>query len=182
MKVLVVCEDHIHDQYVVKPIIERLFEHLGRKAQVSVHTERLRGIEELLREIAAIAQDNRSVGLIVVAVDRDCDRSHKIADRLAFCETRDPRIIAIAAEEEIEIRMLALHPNWRADDWQAMRRDCDVKDNYALAFLAELGDTGPGQGRKAAMRNLGQQWSRLLQLCPELRRLGERIEHRLRPA
>ena len=135
---------------------------------------RLRGIEDLLREIAAIAEDNRSVGLIIVAVDGDCDRSHNIADRLAFCEGRDPRILAVAAEEEVEVWMLALHRDVLGD-WQAVRRDCDVKENHAYALLAQLGETGPGKGRKAAMRNLGREWSGLLQVCPELRRLGERI-------
>lgn len=32
MRVLVVCEDPTNDQHIVKPVVERIFEDIGRKA------------------------------------------------------------------------------------------------------------------------------------------------------
>ena len=48
MKVLVIPEDQVLDQFVVKPIVEALFADLGQPAQVTVLPEpRLRGADHL---------------------------------------------------------------------------------------------------------------------------------------
>lgn len=49
MKIMVVPEDPVLDQYILKPIVERMFEDLGRRARVQVLANpRLRGVAQAL--------------------------------------------------------------------------------------------------------------------------------------
>ena len=174
MKVLIVCEDPTHDQYIVKPVVTRLFEDLPRRAQIEVLRDpHLRGIDDLLAELPEIVRDNRMIDLFVVIADRDCERQ-KNSDRLGRAASVDPRVVWCCAIEEVEAWMLALH---RAElNWPAVRADCDVKEHYALPFLKSRGFGGLGQGRKRAMVGLGQSWRGLLQVCDEIVALGAKIK------
>jgi hypothetical protein len=183
MKVLVVCEDPTHDRFVVLPIVERALADLGyAHAYVSVLDDpHLRGFPHLLDELPGIVADARMMDLIVVAVDRDGNRNHN-EEKIAHAARVDRRVVACCAVEEVEAWMLALH---RKDDliqarWPEIRAHSDVKEAFALPFLIrKQWFKGPGQGRRAAMRRLGQGWSGLLQCCPEVAELmatmGSRI-------
>ncbi|MBL8724426.1 MAG: hypothetical protein JNK49_10295 [Planctomycetes bacterium] len=179
MKVLVIPEDQTNDQYILKPVVERLFEELGRSARVSVLPEpRLRGAEHALDPsvVRSIVADNRAmVDLFLLVVDRDCDRQ-KNGERLAAREREHPDVlVGCLAVEELECWLLAVQEGELPAAWAAIRADCDPKERYAEPFLQALESVGPGGGRKAAMRGLRGKWGRLLQLCPEVRSLQERI-------
>ena len=177
MKVLVVCEDPTHDQHVVKPIVERAMEELGFTASVSVLDDpHLRGIAHLLAELPAIVADARMVQLLVVAIDNDCDRQRNRA-KIENAATQDPRIVTCCAMEEVETWMLALHRETLGAPWPDVRAHCDVKEAFAVPFLVRNGlQSGPGRGRKAAMRALRGNWRPLLNACPELRTLMSDIQ------
>jgi len=113
------------------------------------------------------------VDLFVVIADRDCDRQRN-TQRLGQAASADPRVAWCCAIEEVEIWMLALHRGEFAT-WNEVRAHCDVKEHYALPFLARRRFSGPGKGRKAAMALLGQEWRGLLQVCNELATLRETI-------
>lgn len=84
--------------------------------------------------------------------------------------------MACIAVEEVEVWMLALHREALGAPWQAIRSDCDPKERYADPSLQAQGTrTTPGHGRKQAMRALAGQWGSLMQVCPELRELRERL-------
>ena len=77
MKVLIIPEDPTHDPHIIKPIIQALFDDLGRKAWVDVLREpRLRGTSDALdaATIAAIVAENEMIDLFLLVVDRDCNR------------------------------------------------------------------------------------------------------------
>lgn len=76
MKVLVIPEDPTLDQYILKPVVERLFSDLGKTARVQVLSKpRLRGIAQALDPtiIADVVQTYPMVDLFLVMVDRDGD-------------------------------------------------------------------------------------------------------------
>lgn len=63
LRVAVACEDHTHDQYVVRPVVETLLSAAGfPRAQVRVITDpRINGIEDLKANAGAIAERYRPI-------------------------------------------------------------------------------------------------------------------------
>lgn len=188
MKVLILPEDQHHDQYIVKPVVAALFDDLGVPARVDVLPEpRLRGSTDALDEelIARILADNVAMtDLFVLIVDRDCNRESNAERAAALEHKHSKRMIACAAIEEVETWLLALHRSEveaRAKlRWSEVRAHCDPKETFALPLLESRRSSGPGAGRKEAMRALKGQLRTLLSLCDELAELRSRIEARLR--
>ncbi len=182
MKVLVIPEDPTLDQYILKPIVERLFQDIGRKARVEVLQDpHLEGIDQALdaKMVTAIIEENPMVDLFLLMVDRDCNRFRN-EERAANREQEHPsKLLACLAIEEVEVWMLALHRDSTAVDasWQTIRSDCDPKERYAEPLLQALGPhTLVGHGRKLAMREIATQWNALVQRCEELHTLRERLQ------
>lgn len=185
MKVLVIPEDQTHDQYVVKPVVERIFADLEKSAEVTVLPEpRLRGAEDALDAelIAQIIGENPMVDLFVLVIDRDCDRMGHAA-KIKKLEDSHEKLMGCLAIEETEVWMLALHRQEVEEEarskWSQIRAHCDPKEAFAQPFLQRLRSSGPGGGRKAAMRALSGQWKTLVSLCPEIDDLRKRIAARL---
>jgi len=177
MKVLAIPEDPTLDQYILKPIVERLFRELRRPARVDVLQDpSLRGVAQALDRdmIAGIVADNPMIDLFLLVVDRDCDAKREPAARAREVE-HPGRLLACVAIEEIEVWLLAIHKDDLGLRWPDVRADCHPKERYAEPFLAA--HDGPGRGRKAAMGPLaGRRWRSLTQLCPELGVLQHRLE------
>jgi hypothetical protein len=65
--------------------------------------------------------------------------------------------------------------------WSEVRGDISVKENVVAPFLAEYGDPRRyGAGRDILMAEAVKRYDRILQLCPELRELQDRIGAMLR--
>lgn len=183
MKVLIIPEDPSLDQYVLKPIVERLFEDLERSATVDVLTDpHLRGASEALdaKTVAGIVEDYPMIDLFLLMVDRDCDRSGHVA-KAAARERDHARLVACLAIQEVEVWMLAVFPTPPVSI-REIRAHCDPKEAYAEPFLTERGwSRGVGKGRKQAMTEglRGSGYRRLLSRCRELCDLRERLAERL---
>lgn len=177
MKVLVVPEDPTLDQYILKPIVERLLADLGKQARVQVLSRpRLRGIAQALDAtiIADIIQTYPMVDLFLIMVDRDGDP--KRPERATALESTQQRLFVCLAIEEIEVWMLAAHRDTLTGAWSEIRREHHPKERYAHPFLAERAPKlDPGQGRAWAMRELPGKWKGVLSACEEL----EGLKHRL---
>jgi hypothetical protein len=183
VKVLVIPEDQQLDQYILKPVIERLFEQLQQKARIEVLPEpRLRGGGAALEPqvLESIIQANRhAIDLFLLVVDRDCDRDSNVGRMAAREKEHGDVLIGCLAVEEVETWLLALHRDavvrgFRVA-WNEVRADCDPKEAFAEQLLEDLGRDGPGRGRKKAMRSLVGQWKTLCTLCPEIEELCERV-------
>lgn len=179
MKILIVPEDPTLDQYILKPIVERICTDHGLRARVDVLRDpHLHGVDQALARdiVAGIVRDNPMEDLFILMVDRDCDRlgnSTKAATRLA---EHPDRLLACLACQEVEVWMLAIHRKQLGAPWNEIRSECDPKERYADSFIAERGWSAEvGRGRKKAMRELGSAWTGLLQVCPELRELHDQI-------
>lgn len=182
MKVLVIPEDQQLDQYIVKPVVEALFDDLGLRARVAVLPEpRLRGASEALdREVVdGIVRDNPMEDLFLLIVDRDCDRRNHEALAKQRESERTSKLIACLAWQEVEVWMLALYKDQLGVRFTEVRAECDPKERFAEPLLDQLGREGPGQGRKHAMRALSGKWQSLRGTCPELSQLAAAIVARI---
>lgn len=178
MKVMVIPEDPTLDQYILKPVVEQLFKDLGRSARVSVMSNpRLRGVAQALDAeiLAGVVRTNPMIDLFLVLVDRDAEeKRHAVGQKRS--EEHPGRLFVCLAIEEVEVWMLAVHRDALGVPWQTVREERDPKERFAHPFLADRAPPlSPGNGRKWAMEPLGQRWRGVLDVCPELQELKDRL-------
>lgn len=178
MKVLVIPEDPTLDQYILKPIVHRLFADLGRTARIDILSNpRLRGVDQALSQVvlSGIAETFRMIDLFLVLVDRDGDQNRPVLARARENEHADKLFVCLAVEE-VEVWMLALHRDSLQTPWNEIRGEVNPKERFTLPFLRNRAPKlDAGGGRAWAMRELGAGWRGLLQVCPELQELRERL-------
>lgn len=187
MKVLIIPEDATIDRYILQPIIEQIFKDLGRTVHVDVFQSlrsQGRGINKVLDSgtVEEVIQDRGGMfDLFLLLVDRDCNDGRRSGrNNVEMARQRESenesRLLACLAVEEVEVWMLALHRDELEARWSDVRQHCDPKGQYAEPFLKKKGWLSTlGKGRKKAMEGLGSKWQGLLQVCPELADLKQRI-------
>lgn len=183
MRVLVVPEDPVKDRYILKPVVEQIFDDLGRpKARIDVlENPRLQGVAEALspKALTDIVQSPRyrMIDLFLVLVDRDGDAAGRPRVATAREGEHPDRLFVCLAIEEVEVWMLALHRDAIKAPWRQVRAEHHPKEAFAEPFLEEHAPRGnPGRGRAWAMHALDRKsWRVLLDLCPELVELKEKI-------
>ncbi|MBF0305048.1 MAG: hypothetical protein HQL41_05315 [Alphaproteobacteria bacterium] len=155
MNILVIPEDFRKDQYLLRPLFDRLLISIGKKnARVRVCQDPLLGgIREALNmeRLQEIVERYESMTQIfILCVDRDCliQRRQQL-DRIERRFGSDRIFLAENAWEELETWTLAgldLPSDWR---WSDIRADGSVKEHYfdVLATRRAVAD-GPGGGRK----------------------------------
>jgi hypothetical protein len=108
VKVLVIPEDPMLDQYILKPVVERLFADLGLATLIEVlWNPRLRSVNQALDAsvVRHIVDTYSMIDLFLLIVDRDADE-HR-TNRVRMRETEHPgRLLACLAVEEVEVWML----------------------------------------------------------------------------
>ena len=172
MKVLLIPEDFRNDQYILKPIFERLFRSFG-KSSLRVEVCRdplLGGVREALdsdrlREI--VEQFKGKADIFVLCVDRDGREGRR--QRLNEIEAEfGNTFFAENAWEEIETWVLAglnLPTDW---SWEDVRAERDVKEVYFELLAAERGlSDAPGGGRKTLGREAASRIGVIRQKCPD---------------
>jgi hypothetical protein len=177
VKVLVIPEDPRLDQYILRPVVEKIFADLQKYPRVTVLSKpRLRGVAEALDSaiLADIVETYPMNDLFLVLVDRDGEESR--SNKARAREDEHPgRLFVCLAIEEIEAWMLAIH--FARSEFQEIRSEIHSKERFAIPFLKERAPRlDAGQGRAWAMRELGSQWRGVLERCSELKELKRRIE------
>ena len=174
MNVLVIPEDFRNDQYVLKPLFERLLQSVGKpRARIRVCQDPvLGGVGEALKSARIREIVDRYEGmmdLFVLCVDRDGDQGRRA--RLDDIETEfgnDRTFHAVNAWEEIETWILAgldLPDGWR---WKDVRAEVHVKERYFAPLAQERGVAdGPGGGRKALGAEAARNLPAIRGKCPE---------------
>lgn len=183
MRVLVVPEDPVKDRYILKPVVEQIFDDLDRpKTRVEVlENPRLQGVAEALskKTLADIVQSPRyrMIDLVLVLVDRDGDAAARPRVAAEREQEHPDRLFVSLAIEEVEVWMLALHRDALKAPWRQVRAEHHPKETFAEPFLLEHAPRGnPGRGRAWAMHALDRKaWRVLLDLCPELDELKQKI-------
>ena len=179
MKVLIIPEDPTLDQYILKPIVGRIFADLGKAPRIEVLSNpRLRGVSQALDSaiLTNVVETFRMIDLFLILVDRD-GNLHRAGVAHQREAEHQGRLFACLAIEEIEVWMLAIHRESLELPWSDVRAEIHPKGRFAQPFLGKNAPKlDPGAGRAWAMRDLGARWRGILQCCPELNELQERIE------
>ena len=172
MNVLIIPEDFRHDQYILKPLFERLV-----RARPSVHIlicrdPLLGGVGEALKaeNIEYILEKYwGSVDIFILCVDRDgvVGRRRRL-DQLEAKFRNGLHFLAENAWEEIETWVLAgldLPNDWR---WAEVRAEIDVKEMYFEPLAAQRGlSDSPDGGRGIMGAEASRRISAIRQKCPE---------------
>ena len=173
MNVLIIPEDFRKDQYILKPIFERLFRSIGRRsAKVEVCQEPLLGgVDEALKSdrISEIVSFYPMTDVFILCVDRDGREGRR--DRLDEIEAEfgvTDLFLAANAWEEIETWVLAgvdLPNEWT---WTNVRAEIHVKEVYFEPLAAQRGlSDNPGGGRKPLAEEAARRIDAIRQKCPE---------------
>ena len=174
MNVLIIPEDCLKDQFILKPIFERLFHSFGKtRAKIRVCQEpRLRGVEQALdpKQISEIVERYKGkMQIFILCVDRDKNvHRRRRLDDLESQHGGQWVFLAENAWEEIETWLLAgveLPADW---DWKKVRAEVHVKEIYfePFAALRDLSDA-PGGGRKELGEEAARRIGAIRQKCPE---------------
>ena len=170
MKVLIIPEDPRKDQYILKPIFERLFASFAKpNTKVVVCTNpSMRGISDALNpaRLTEVFERYPMFDIFVLCVDRDGEITRR--QRLDQLEQCFDHLIAVNAWEELETWVLAgldLPKEWV---WAHIRADISVKEQYfePLAVRRGVAD-GPGGGRKALGDEAARRLIGMRQKCQE---------------
>ncbi len=185
MRVMIIPEDPVLDQYILKPVVEAIFSEVNRVATVQVlQNPRLRSVEQALdpTQLNNVINSYPQEDLFLLLVDRDCDRNriNRVNARESEVISRGKALIGCLVIEEVEIWALAICQDELSARWQEMRQECNPKEAYFHPLVKRLGlQTAVGRGRKHIMKSLSGRYSRMLQLCPEIAELRDRIRQKL---
>ena len=188
MNVLVIPEDFRIDQYILKPLFDRLLRAMGRRnAKVIVCQDPLLGgivnATNLKRIAEILERYDGMIDVFVLCVDRDGEHGRR--QRLDDIEQKfgqERHFLAENAWEELETWALAgleLRNDWR---WNDIRAEVHVKETYfdELAKYRSVAN-GPGRGRKILGKEAALRIDSIRQKCPEdFGKLARRLEKIIR--
>lgn len=184
-RVLVIPEDFRKDQFVLEPIVSKMFEAIGRKAKVIVCRDPLLGgIDQALKweRIQEIIVRYRSmIECFLHIVDRDGKPGRREAlnrlESLAAAELAPgKRFLSENAWQEVEVWLLAGHDLPPAWAWQDVREHENPKEAYFLPFAERRGVVHePAEGRGVLGREAASRYNRIRTLCAEVAELERRL-------
>ncbi|MDD9989002.1 MAG: hypothetical protein OXQ31_22215 [Spirochaetaceae bacterium] len=175
MRVLVIPEDFRKDQYLLRPLLSRLFQTIGKR-HVRVEICRaplLGGVDQALKSnrIAEVMSRHGGMAhLIVLCVDRDGNlgRHVRLGDMEREFGTDRRAFLAENAWEELEtwvLAGLALPGEWL---WSDVRAEVHVKERYFDPLARQRGfSDAPGGGRKPLGMEAARRIDAIRQKCPE---------------
>lgn len=183
MRTLVIPENPTLDQYVLKPVVERIFADLERKCRVDVLKDPyISGVSQALsaETIGEVLARYPMIDLFLLVVDRDCEESREngaVAARVAQAAALGKSLVGCLAIEEVETWALALFRDEVGGRWQQIRAECHPKEAYFEPLVKHQGwETMLGRGRVEAMKKLPGNWKALKQRCLEIQELQDAIE------
>lgn len=178
--VLVVPEDPTKNGYILKPLVTRMLAECGKgNADVEIlpnpRTQGYEHAKELLR--TSLLERYRHKNLLLFLVDADGrDRRAEFQRLEDEAAAKNVRLLCCAAEQEVEVWLLAGYWKRLGLSWQEVRAEVSVKERIFAPFLAANGDSRrAGGGRDLLMKETLGGYRALLQLCPELAELERRL-------
>jgi len=186
MRILIIAEDYRYDQYILKPLVTAMMDHLDRpRAIVQICRDpMLRGWPEVRKTDAlqTVVQRNAMADLFLLLVDRDGEpgrRAHldEIERRMDDVLLYDRHAFRSACgHQEVEVWLLAGHDTPADWTWEDVRAHPDPKEVYYQPFARERGAfDGPGRGRKRLGEAAARRYDRIRQLCDEVQGLETRL-------
>jgi len=178
-KVLVIPEDPTHNGYILKPLVQALVADAGKlRAAVTVLTNpSLGGYDHALRAVKGELTERYGFWDLWLFMP-DADRASQAAMLALEAElaARQVCLLCCPAEPEVEIYACAAYRETMPGGWAQARLHPRFKEVLFDPLLALHGDARrAGGGRDRMMVESLKNYSLLLQLCPELRTLRNRI-------
>ncbi len=188
LNVLVIAEDYRLDQYILKPLVSSLLDEIG-KPHATVEMCRdpfITGVDQALdtEKLEDVIRTNPLVDLYLLLVDRDGDENDK-SDSLREREDVAERILRSAqhflggqAHQEVEVWLLAAHDDLPRDwNWSDVRAEPNAKATYYWPYATRkgVGNKDPANGREPLGQAIPGNYSRVRQLCDEVRALESRV-------
>jgi hypothetical protein len=181
LNVLVIPEDFRKDQYILAPIVRRIFAEIGKpQARVEICMDPLlEGVSQAMDwdNIDEVIDMYPMVQIFLLLVDRDGKAGRRAGlDRLqelAVAKLRQGRVLyGENAWQEVEVWALAgqtLPTRWK---WVDVRAEVHPKETYfePLSRDRELTDE-PGEGRTTMGREAAQNYARVRSRCNEIQDL-----------
>lgn len=189
VNVLIIAEDYRKDQYILKPIVNSMMEHIGKPhANVRVCKDpMIGGLEDALdpQTIEEVIVTNPLFDLYLLLVDRDADPNRRkrlnAAEDTASSLTRSSQaFLGEQAHQEVEVWLLAGQedvPGGWEWSWNAVREERQAKERYYNPYVEQKTlINSPGGGRKPLGQNAGSNYAdRVRQLCNEVEALEARV-------
>ncbi len=186
MRIMVIPEDPVNDQYVLRPLISLIAEEAGIvNPRVAVlENPRMQSVTQALdpQTLASIASRYKArYDVFVLAVDADCDPNRQAAvdDRAEELAAAGVALVGRVAIQEVEVWALApfageLRKTFKWQ-WEAIRAECDPKEVYFAPFIRAKGwGAMLGRGRHEAMKHLTRRsLKQVLTRCAELAQLRD---------
>ncbi len=189
LNVLIVAEDYRNDQYILKPIINSMLEHVGKpNANVRVCRDpMIGGVDDALdsETVKEVINTNPLFDLYLLVVDRDAQSNRR--ERLSRVEedaaghTRPTQsFLAGQAHQEVEVWLLAGQPDVPGSleaRWAEVRDERQAKERYYDPYIEQKTlSNSPGGGRKPLGQTAGSNYAdRVRQLCDEVQTLEQRV-------
>ena len=153
-------------------------------AGVQVLTDpKMGGFENARSRLPEVVERYSHFDLLLFMVDADGkDRTPAFETLEGSARQRNVHLLCCAAEQEVEVWLLAGHRDKLHESWDGIRADTAVKENVFDAFLASYGDPRRHSGgRDVLMNETLSNYRSLKQLCPELAQLERRVRRLLGP-
>ena len=182
--VLVIPEDPILNGHILKPLTKAIMADAGRSsAKVSVlGNPRLRGYDHAVDTIRhRLHERHHYKDLWLFFPDADRATKDAMQDLEEHVQSKGITLLCCVAQPELEIYACAAFRDDMPEAWEKVRQHPRMKEEIFDPLLARHGYAGRrGEGRDRminwSLRNLPL----LYRLCPELRRLRDRIAAHLR--
>jgi hypothetical protein len=178
MRVMILAEDYVRDEHLLRPIVMAMMCALGQeKAKVVVCRDpRFHGKDESLHwdlVRSALERHKGMVDLFLLCVDRDGKEGRRAAldglEQKAGEWLKGGRVLlGENAWQEVEVWLLAGHDLPAAWKWPEIRNEIHPKENYYVPFAKQRGVlTHPFEGRKTLAQEAAKRYDRIGQLCKE---------------
>jgi hypothetical protein len=176
-RVLVIPEDPTHNGYILKPLVERMLTETGKpNAKVTILTNpKLNGYAHA---VAAIRNElvERYGHLDLWLFMPDADRAGDLAALEKEVGEKGICLFCCAAKPEVEVWLLAGHRQKLAAKWSDVVSHLRLKEEIFEPFLKQHGDPrSAGAGREVLTRATLANYRGLLDVCPELKELHDRL-------
>jgi hypothetical protein len=186
VKIAVACEDPTNDQFIIRPVLERLCAHLGRpRAKIfTITNPHTRGFNDLRDQACGIMSRYGALAAAVVfVIDVDCDdgRTGRINKPLRFRNTVShcsyaEKALIVAAVQELEVWALWGVRGDLGAVWDIVRDNCDPKETFFEPQLTREDKRSADGGRgRLVGASLQAGWPSLAGGCPELAQLADEL-------
>lgn len=184
--VLVIPEDAVNDQFILKPLLESLMTAVGKpRARTRILTDpATSGVDQVLDDtfLKQVVRVYPMVHLFVLCVDRDSKpgRDHSVAARSENVRESlrsNQDFVGCAAHQELEVWCLAgmadLPSAW---SWSVIREELHPKEKYFEPYASGRGlAASPGGGREMLGREAASRYAKVGHRSPEVKQLEKGI-------